>query len=78
MATNVDDEKVPNEFRMQLLLNKQKLEYQNQLEKKRKQMQDIKYKHEVETRKIIEETKRQRQRQRQYEIEETKRQKLQT
>ncbi|CAM4784273.1 unnamed protein product [Rotaria magnacalcarata] len=76
MAANVDDEKVPDEFRLQLLLNKQKLEYQ--LEKK-KQMQEMKYKHELETRKIIEETNRQRQREieetkRRREIEETKRQ----
>ncbi|CAF1675157.1 unnamed protein product, partial [Rotaria magnacalcarata] len=44
-------------------------------------MQEIKYKHELEAQKLIEETKRQREieetkRQLQYEIEETKRKKL--
>ncbi|CAM4843057.1 unnamed protein product [Rotaria magnacalcarata] len=67
MAANADDENVPNEFRLQLLMNKQKLEYKLE---KRKQMQEIKYKHELEAQKLIEETKRQR------EIEETKRKKL--
>ncbi|CAF2070623.1 unnamed protein product [Rotaria magnacalcarata] len=78
MAANADDENVPNEFRLQLLMNKQKLEYKLE---KRKQMQEIKYKHELEAQKLIEETKRQREieetkRQLQYEIEETKRKKL--
>ncbi|CAF4657025.1 unnamed protein product, partial [Rotaria sp. Silwood2] len=83
MTTNDANNKVSDEFRLQLLLHKQQMEYEL---KKYEKEQDMKYKLEFDARKLIEETKRfeikereveQTKRKHQHEVEETKRIKLQ-